>query len=248
MGFSFLPSLLFYSFFVFLLLFDTSLAACKYKFIHNASELIEFSNDVNSGTNYEGYTVYLVNDIDFTDLSSQFNPIGCWDSDDNYIVFAGTFDGQGYVVSNLRISTSTTRSVGLFGASLGKTIIENVVIDSSCYFLNSCKDFDYVLVAGVIGYIWLDKGSSTVKNCVNLADTKYSGNAGQCLYTGGIVGDIDNLNNKYQSILENCVNYGQIYNTGAAGSHSSMGVSLEKSIRPKGIQRITYTTVSIPEQ
>ena len=45
--------------------------------ISNANDLIEFSNNVNSGTSYEGTTVYLGSDIDFTDeLSKQFEPIG----------------------------------------------------------------------------------------------------------------------------------------------------------------------------
>lgn len=110
-----------------LLHFEISLA-CKYKFIHNASELIQFSNDVNSGTTYEGYTVYLVADINFNNaLSKKFEPIGN---------FQGTFDGQGYVVRNLVIESSF-RTTGLFGYLYGWVIIKNTVLDSSCSFTSS---------------------------------------------------------------------------------------------------------------
>ena len=45
--------------------------------IHNASELIQFSKDVSSGTSYSGTTVFLDADIDFSGgLSEQFEPIG----------------------------------------------------------------------------------------------------------------------------------------------------------------------------
>ena len=45
--------------------------------INNASDLIKFSNDVNSGTDYSGTTVLLDSDIDFGEgLSQQFQPIG----------------------------------------------------------------------------------------------------------------------------------------------------------------------------
>lgn len=124
--------MLFPTLFSLFLLFETSLAACKYKFIHNASELVEFSNDVNGGTSYSGYTVYLVADIKFDyTLSQQFKPIGF---SDNY--FHGTFDGQGYVISALTISSSSFRYTGLFGVSTGITI-KNVVIDNTCSFTST---------------------------------------------------------------------------------------------------------------
>ena len=45
--------------------------------IKNASELIQLSNNVSSGTSYSGTTVFLDVDIDFSGgLSEQFEPIG----------------------------------------------------------------------------------------------------------------------------------------------------------------------------
>ena len=66
--------------------------------INNASELITFSNNVNSGTNYNGTTVFLDADIDFSGgLSRQFEPIGTHNKS-----FQGTFDGQGHTINNLQ--------------------------------------------------------------------------------------------------------------------------------------------------
>ena len=45
--------------------------------INNANDLIEFSNSVNRTNKYNGTTVLLGSDIDFSEeLSQQFNPIG----------------------------------------------------------------------------------------------------------------------------------------------------------------------------
>ena len=59
--------------------------------INSAHNLISFTNSVNSGTSYNGTTVFLNADIDFSGggLSEQFEPIG---KDSNYY-FQGIFDG-----------------------------------------------------------------------------------------------------------------------------------------------------------
>ena len=44
--------------------------------IYNTSDLIDFSNNVNSGTSYKGATVFLEADIDFSsDPSEQFESV-----------------------------------------------------------------------------------------------------------------------------------------------------------------------------
>lgn len=99
--------------------------------ISSAGELVDFSDKVNSGSNFTGTTVYLINDIEFTDkLSQNFKPAGSSTSEDDFKSFNGIFDGQGYTVSNLNINSSAI-DVGLIGYSLGSTV-KNVVIDSTC--------------------------------------------------------------------------------------------------------------------
>ena len=61
--------------------------------ISNVKALVNFSESVNSGTNYAGTTVLLTADIVFDDeLSGEFVPIGKDSS--NY--FQGSFNSQGY--------------------------------------------------------------------------------------------------------------------------------------------------------
>lgn len=135
------------SLFLLLTLFGASLGTCKYKFIHDASELIEFSNDVNDGTNYASCTVYLAGDIVFDEeLSKSFEPIGKTDSKN----FIGTFDGQGYVIRNLTLSSSSYKYTALFGYSAGTTI-QNVVIDDSCSFSSYFYSSDYGYVTSILG-------------------------------------------------------------------------------------------------
>ena len=53
-------------------------------YIFNASGLINFSRNINDGTNYSGTTVFLEADIDFSGgLSEQFEPIGKGYHEDN---------------------------------------------------------------------------------------------------------------------------------------------------------------------
>lgn len=90
--------------------------------ITTPQELIDFSKCVNNGTYDSGITVYLDSDLDFTpDLSSNFEPIGI----NSTFYFTGTFDGQGHVIRNLNISSSSLHYVGLFGYS-GERAVTNI--------------------------------------------------------------------------------------------------------------------------
>ena len=113
-----------------LLLLGQGALSYEHHIINTASELIAFSKIVNSGTSYNGTTVFLDADIDFFGgLSDKFEPIGT--SND----FQGTFDGQRHTISNITIK-SFLWYVGLFGYSEGATI-RNVVLDSSCSVVGS---------------------------------------------------------------------------------------------------------------
>lgn len=75
--------------------------------IFTLDELIAFANDVNAGNSYAGKTVILGASIDLANM--EWTPIG-----NNTNKFQGTFDGNGYTISNLKI-TSGKSYVGLFG-------------------------------------------------------------------------------------------------------------------------------------
>ena len=92
--------------------------------IKNVDELIQFKDNVNNGNRYSWTTVFLESDLSLA--GKTFEPIGdSWDK-----CFRGTFDGQGHVISNLNV-TSSSQHAGLFGYSKGLTI-KNVILDSSC--------------------------------------------------------------------------------------------------------------------
>ena len=161
--------------------------------IKNASDLIGLSKNVSSGTSYKGTTVFLDADIDFSGdgLSEKFEPIG----KDWYYYFQGTFDGQGHIVSNLAMNSSS-QYAGLFGHSREATI-KNVVLDSSCSIVNSLSGSIDASVSGVIGRCF--SGSCTIENNVNMASVAFTGNiTGDTgfLFFGGIVGWLSTLQTK----------------------------------------------------
>ena len=181
--------------------------------ISSAEEFIEFSNDVGRGTSFEGTTVFLDADIDFAGgLSQQFKPIGIYTA--RY--FNGTFDGQGHTISNLvmDLSSDPGRSIGLFGFSLGLTIM-NVVVDGSCSFTSSFttdSTTTSALGAGIIGQCYSRDGPCKIENCVNMADIIFTGSLEYCLCIGGIAGHVSP--SIYEIIIKNCANYGSITNNG----------------------------------
>ena len=171
--------------------------------IKSANELIAFSKDVNSGMTFEGTTVFLDADIDFSGgFSEQFEPIG---NNSNY--FQGTFDGQGHTVNNLAISSSL-QYVGLFGYSTGTTI-KNVVLDSSCTMTSLFGIKLWTLnVGSIVGECDSTKRPCVIEGCVNMGMTSFSGSVSN-LNAGGIIGSLSTSDSS-KSMIKNCANYGRL--------------------------------------
>ncbi len=131
------------------------------------AELRLLAYKVNSGeTQFKGQTVRLAKDIDLK--SREWTPIGGNNSTDAAAKrFEGTFDGQGYSISNLNVS-SKYHYVGFFGTSSGK--IMNLGIDSG-RVVGGNKS------AGLAGY-----ASGTISNCYSRATVTGTSVA------GGLVG------------------------------------------------------------
>ena len=174
--------------------------------ITTVSELITFSNNVNSGISYSGTTMFLGADIDFSGgLSEQFEPIGNSSSKS----FQGTFDGQGHTISNLAMNSSS-QYVGLFGYSSGGAIIRNVVLDSSCSVVSSYNGSSNARVAGITGQC----SGCTIENTVNMASVSFTGNTTNSLFLGGIAGCLS-VSSK-DITMRNCINYGSVTHSGTA--------------------------------
>jgi len=153
-----------------------------------------------------------------------FEPIGNRRVDYPNNVFIGTFDGQGYTISNLYINRPDENSVGLFGATLGGVGIKRVgLVDvdivggrhdvggllgrggaliERCSVTGSVRG-EYYAVGGVVGYF-----NGTIKDSyskVNI-DFSYSG--------GGLIGEA-----KKGSYIEDCYSTGNVN-----GGHFSGGL------------------------
>ncbi|PSQ58341.1 MAG: hypothetical protein BRD23_07165, partial [Halobacteriales archaeon SW_9_67_25] len=88
-------------------------------------------SDASSLSDALGSNYTLVSDIDANDTSSWnggdgFDPIG--NSSDK---FAGTFDGDGYNITGLRIANGSANDVGLFGVVGSAGSIENVGLEDA---------------------------------------------------------------------------------------------------------------------
>lgn len=153
--------------------------------------LVTLSDAVMSGQNMSGKTFKLSQDVDMSAVTV-WNPIGRAD-----FPFSGTFNGQGYKISNL--ANSGTGLVGLFGYVSSATISNVAVVDSSWYTTtNNVGTIAGTAVSSTIqicysesgiaggsnvgGIVGSASGSTKILNCYNLGGVAGTTNA------GGIVG------------------------------------------------------------
>ena len=206
--------------------------------ITNPNEFFAFMKNVNDGNTYLGTTVFLESDLL---LSSAFGSLN--ELSDRY--FLGVFDGQGHVISNLNVNTSS-QYTGLFGFS-GKTTIRNVVLDPSCSFTNIHNGAKTMYAGGIIGYCLSSNGPCNIENNVNMASVSFRGNIeNYTLYLGGIAGAL--YSTKHNIHVNNCANYGQVLQSGVSaysyigGIVGYTGYSIYKYIRNSlNYGQITHT-------
>ena len=173
----------------------TLYAAWKCANIKTPDDFISFFKVVNNGIDsFNGTTVFLDSDIDLTEKT--FEPIG-----NHFNYFLGVFDGQGHVISNLKMN-STTQYVGLFGYLEG-LIIKNVILGSSCSITSSYST-GHAYVGGIIGYYTVSNRKCTIENSVNMGSVSFSVNTNGNLYLGGIAGRLHSFT------MKNCANYGDV--------------------------------------
>lgn len=155
--------------------------------IANLNGLKYFRDLVNSGNNFSGRTVKLTADIDMS--SENWMPIGLTSS----VCFAGAFDGNGHVISNLTAIQDRNYGSGFFGNLVSATV-KNLTLDGayvtryenerysgnaygilSGYAYGKCaienvhvvnsKIVGFGKVAGIIGMTGGDYVPSTMSNC-----------------------------------------------------------------------------------
>ncbi|MFI3229216.1 MAG: hypothetical protein R3Y23_03535 [Bacillota bacterium] len=173
--------------------------------ISSAEDLQNISTQL--GADYSEATFKLTADIDLSDINWQ--PIG--DSITNS--FTGTFDGNGYTISNLTIGDTTTSTegvddletvytatetsyIGLFGYSNGATFSDVTLT----YEYRFSTLFDNTYVGGIVGYAYGDNSYTDIDvsgsvDAIYAMNKVYSSTTGNPTYTndgyiyiGGVVG------------------------------------------------------------
>ena len=121
--------------------------------------------------------------------------------------FKGTYDGQGYTISNVAISG--TSSVGLFGyVNDASAVIKNVVVASGTVHGTSQN------VGSIVGQL----NTGTIQYCANYATVSSDVESARC---GGIVGWMRS-NGGSNNVVANNINFGNVtapsYSGGIVGS------------------------------
>ncbi|NMP36525.1 MAG: hypothetical protein GX051_00150 [Clostridiales bacterium] len=164
--------------------------------IEDEDDLAAFAATVNSGNDFSGKTVTLVNDLEMS--AHAWTPIGNNEAVTNR--FSGTFEGNGHSISNLYYDGDSPY-VGLFGYVYGATI-KNVSIED-CNFRSSVIDIN-AHVGGVAG----SSNNSTITDCSTSGSV--SGNSNNSIKAGGVVGDGSN------STVTDCCNSGSVSASGSS--------------------------------
>ncbi|MBQ8742468.1 MAG: leucine-rich repeat protein [Clostridia bacterium] len=198
---------------------------------------------VNSGNTFAGKTVKLDADIDLNNV--KWTPIGTKSAEGEKAftrTFAGSFDGQGHTISNLRVVGDN--ALGFFGRTGTGTHIEDLNIDGAYV-----SGTDYV--GAIAGYAYLS--ANCIKNCTvtdatiiatpfKLANGEYDGGA----KAGVIVGYALNGN-----LVGNTVTNSSVFAFrdlgGIAGMLNDDGIG-DRTLTASGntVNNVTLNFVSVP--
>ena len=203
---------------------------------------------VNSATtnSFAGKYFKLMNDVNFN--NDEDHPFGLPIAYDDAKPFSGIFDGQNHTLSNIyfapnqigesvkgdslalfsRVTEGTIknlkisnvivkgtgqRATGLVARLSGGTLENIEILSGNIEGTTEC--------AGLVGCIVHDTQKAVIKNCVNRANIKSTGNAYPCL--GGILGaTVNGLDGDFE--VDGCANYGLIDATKAETLGYSGGV------------------------
>ena len=158
-----------------------------YRNAHN----ITANADANAAVNAR-----LMNDIDFTGVKD-FAPIGgLWGQGNTR--YAGTFDGQGYQITNLSVDLDQD-NVGVFGVVAENAVIKNFILASTCSITGNAH-------VGIVGEVWRSHDGEVHLECLgNEAAITGKGNN-----VGGILG-VNMTNGGYAKLyMTNCYTTGAI--------------------------------------
>lgn len=182
---------------------------------------------VNTGNDQSGVFFKLGGNIEYTHTTDWNDATS---TENNYIVignggnrsFCGTFDGQGYTISGIRIYRDGKNYTGLFGDLNGGTVKNVRLADARITGSSN--------IGGIAGY----NSQGTVMNCTVASDV--------CIHAagenhGGIVGKNSSNTHNHKAIVTACTSSAQLtVATGASGTPIRGGIV--------GYNSMSYTEVS----
>lgn len=179
--------------------------------INTYEDLKNFRDSVNNRTNtYE--TVKLGADIDMN--GDDWTPIGLY-NDGIINTFSGTFDGQGHVISNMKINIADTDILylGLFGYSAN--YINNLILDNPIIYnsTNNVQHDKTMYVSFLCGY------NSKTANAIN-----------SCRIINGHI-NINNTGKSISNVLIGCICSHALYST---SNFNIIGCYVEVELNIKG--------------
>lgn len=216
---------------------------------------------IDKHVSFTGTTIYLANDVDFSEVEN-FVPIGYASQQTTAVNanpskgFNGTFDGQGHMVSGLKVAMTESHylntgdavnygGISFFGILLDATI-KNFIVDGEFAYLADPNDH------GCVAGIAFASNNTTFDNCMNMADlinkSRFTGgivarplgkttitnctNAGTltgCQTVGGMIGMAGTVD------VSNCRNIGKIICTKEVGDEHGTGVLVGSDHSAAGI-------------
>ena len=177
-------------------------------FIINAEELVDFANYVNDGGNTRGIYFKQQGDINVSNLTNNWTPIG------EKRVFEGDYDGDGYRITNATMNSSTPDVVGIFGKVSGT--ISNLGAES-CSFASSKSESRGGAIAGILLRCDMERPvAGLIRNCYVVNNTISAS------YSGGMVGEITN-----GSRLSHCLEKGNTLSGTFGGLTSKSSIDCE---------------------
>ena len=205
--------------------------------IEDVEDLKLLAKKVNSGETYEGKYFKQTADIDLNN-ETNWTPIGTVTNDGKDArPFKGTFDGDGHQITNLKV-TGESNFAGLFGnvweATIqncnvtgeigGNSFVGGIVGNAggntrilNCSFQGDVKGNE--CVGGIAGVMDSTSGSSTtIKNCVSLAESVTAGINSVNRIAGGVRDNINLINNHSYNRTKLVINGKPAYPTGGAGN------------------------------
>ena len=204
--------------------------------INSLDDFVNFRNSVNDGENekYAGFTVKLMCDLDLGTYDN-WTPIG----DSNSTQFAGTFEGNGHTISNLKINNTDTSNwyIGLFGSVLGGSI-KNLVVKGDIKNVSTTQ-----ATGGVVGMMMNTNEAMCYMENVGFEGSVESAGSN----VGGIAGYVSGMYSHYPNFkISNCYSKGTVSST-STSSVTGVGGMLGNMLGYVDVyDSYSWSTVSAP--